>query len=89
MGGADCICSDKTGIPSYHSLKNIHTISYRFEGTLTKNEMTLTDWWNDELASFEREGKFDLIKDQQMSESFANLFKEQIALNSAALLYPS
>jgi hypothetical protein len=24
------------------------------KGTLTKNEMTLTDWWNDELVPFER-----------------------------------
>jgi len=45
-------------------------------GTLTKNEMTLTDWWNEELVSFEREKKFDLEKDQNMSASFCTLFKE-------------
>ena len=58
-------------------------------GTLTKNEMTLTDWWNEELVSFEREKNFDFEKDQNMSASFVNLFKEQVALNSAAMLRPS
>jgi len=62
MGGADCICSDKTG-------KNGKITEFMFMfscfspntiGTLTKNEMTLTDWWNEELVSFERENKFDL-----------------------------
>jgi len=38
--------------------------------------MTLTDWWNEELVSFERENKFDMEKDQNMSVSFCNLFKE-------------
>lgn len=90
MGGADCICSDKTGKMLFFINTYLHFIfSFNTIGTLTKNEMTLTDWWNEELVSFEREKKFDLEKDQNMSASFCTMFKEQVALNSAAMLRPS
>lgn len=68
MGGANNICSDKTG-------------------TLTKNLMTLTTWWNDEYEEINYENTRDHL-DNYMCKEFQPLFIHNCALNSSAQLKP-
>ncbi len=68
MGGANNICSDKTG-------------------TLTKNVMTLTTWWNTEYQEFKyQDQKMDLT--DYAPKEFHQLFIHQCALNTGAQLRP-
>jgi len=67
MGGADNVCSDKTG-------------------TLTQNEMVLTDFWNDsliEIKVYEKGSLKDLF-----NERYSELLKQALACNSSATLQP-
>jgi Ca2+ transporting ATPase len=63
MGGANNICSDKTG-------------------TLTKNEMTVTNFWQNEIISLDVEKEMYTMSDHIKNEKVAKLFLEGCACNT-------
>ena len=69
MGGANNICSDKTG-------------------TLTKNEMTVTHYWNEKQKNFPSHEETLKIEEHFPSKNFADLYTLSSAINGTAELNP-
>lgn len=64
MGGANNICSDKTG-------------------TLTKNEMTVTEFWQGEVKKFDVEAEKYVMNDHIHNQMAAKLFLESCSCNTS------
>lgn len=64
MGGANNICSDKTG-------------------TLTKNEMTVTNFWQGESREFDVEAKVYQLSEHYPNPKVSKLFLEACACNTS------
>lgn len=64
MGGANNICSDKTG-------------------TLTKNEMTVTEFWQGNIKKFDVEAKTYIMSENIPDKKAADLFLQACACNTS------